>query len=147
MSFDLNLDNYNYEDLTQLFKIKKYKNSPSIQTKCELVQRMCEKNIQEFYLKSSKALYCIHELIQRNELDRNDVSINQELEKIISVPAFEHFDVGTLIEKIKPPVPEVVVQAFTNPIFSITESLNVFFPTTKDGSSQIKYKTLLRFPI
>jgi hypothetical protein len=116
MSFDLQIENYDYQDLATLFQLKGYKSSSSIEKKCALVKKTCSPDIYDFFCKSSKAIHCIHEMIQRSELQTNDVCINDMLEKIISIPSFEHFDVGTLIEKIKPPVPEVVIQSYANPI-------------------------------
>jgi hypothetical protein len=116
MSFDLQIENYDYQDLATLFQIKGYKSSSSIEKKCDLVKKTCSSDIYDFFCKSSKAIHCIHEMIQRSELQTNDVCINDMLEKIISIPSFEHFDVGTLIEKIKPPVPEPVIQSYANPI-------------------------------
>jgi hypothetical protein len=117
MSFDLQIDNYEYQDFVTLFQLKGYNPQSSlIEKKCALVKRTCTPDIYEFFYKSGKAIECIHEMIQRNELQTNDACINDMLDKIIAIPSFEHVDVGTLIEKIKPPLPEVVIQSYSNPI-------------------------------
>jgi len=114
MDFDLMIDNYTYHDLTELFKIKKYHNSPLIKQKYEFVK----KNFSEaepFFCKASKVLECIHVLIERNELMINDVLIDQMLERIIHIPSFETYTVLDIIEQLKPKV-EPVAQVYSIPI-------------------------------
>jgi len=117
MSFDLQVDNYDYQDFVTLFQLKGYKpQSLLIEKKCALVKKTCSPDIYEFFYKAGKAVECIHEMIHLSELQTNDVCINDMLKKIITIPSFQHFDVDDLIEKIKPNAPEVVIQSYANPI-------------------------------
>lgn len=118
MSFDLNLDNYKYEDLAKLFHLKGHSTNQikALRTKCELVKRKYPEDIYLFYFKSSKALECILEMIERNELQTNDVCINDYLEKIINVQSFETYDTSNLIEKLKPVETPPILNVLNNPI-------------------------------
>jgi len=114
MEFDLVIDNYGYDDLIQLFKIKKYRDSPVIQKKCESVK----KNFPDgypFFCKASKLLECVHTAIDRNELEANDVLIDQMIDRLICFPSFETYTVSELLFKLKPVV-EPVVQVYSNPV-------------------------------
>ena len=118
MSFDLNLDNYKYEDLAKLFQLKGHSTNQikALRTKCELVKRKYPEDIYLFYFKSAKALECILEMIERNELQTNDVCINDYLEKIINVQSFETYDTSNLIEKLKPIETPPILNVLNNPI-------------------------------
>jgi len=131
MDFNLTIDNYNYNDLIQLFKIPKYRNSPLIQKKCEFVK----KNFSEgypFFCKASKLLECVHTMIERNELITNDVLIDQTLERLTSFTSFEIYSVSELLDRLKPkadPVTQVystpVTHGKLNAIKRVTQSQNI----------------------
>ena len=116
MSFDLNLDNYKYEDLAKLFQMKGHSTNQikAIRTKCDMVKRNYPEDIYTFYYKSGKALECILNLIEQNQLLPNDVCLNDYLEKIKGVRSFETYDTSNLIEILKPVEP--------NPIFNIVNN-------------------------
>jgi len=118
MSFDLNLDNYKYEDLVNIFQLKGHSTNQikGLRTKCESVKRKYTEDIYLFYYKSSKALECILELIERGELQTNEVCINDYLQKIKNVQSFETYETSKLIDKLKPIEPPVIVNTLNNPI-------------------------------
>ena len=114
MDFDLVIDNYGYDDLIQLFKIKKYRDSPLIQKKCDFVK----KNFSDgypFFCKASKLLDCIHTSIERNELEPNDVLIDQMIDRLTVIPFFEGRTTSELLLTLKPVV-EKVTQVYSTPI-------------------------------
>jgi hypothetical protein len=118
MSFDLNLDNYKYDDLANLFKIKGHSTNQikSIRAKCDTVKRQYPEDIYLFYYKSGKALECILQMIEQNQLLPNDVCLNDYLQKIKGVHSFETYDTSNLIEKLKPVEPAPIVNIVNNPV-------------------------------
>ena len=118
MSFDLNIDNYKYEDLAKVFHLKNHSTNQikALRSKCEIVKRKHPEDIYIFYLKSAKALECILEMIERGELQPNDVALNEYLEKIKQVHSFESYDTSNLIEKLKPVESPPIVNTLVNPI-------------------------------
>jgi hypothetical protein len=118
MSFDLNLDNYKYDDLVAIFKIKGHSTNQikSIRAKCNHVKRNYPEDIYLFYYKASKALECILTLVEQNQLLPNDVCLNDYLQQIKNVYSFETYETLDLIEKLKPSQPEPIVNIVNNPI-------------------------------
>ena len=118
MSFDLNLDNYKYDDLVSIFKIKGHSTNQikSIRAKCNHVKRNYPEDIYLFYFKASKALECILTLVEQNQLLPNDVCLNDYLQQIKNVYSFETYETSELIEKLKPSEPEPIVNIVNNPI-------------------------------
>ena len=118
MSFDLNLDNYKYDDLANLFKLKGHSTNQikAIRAKCDTVKRNYPEDIYTFYYKSGKALECILELIERNQLLPNDVCLNDYLQKIKGVHSFETYDTSNLIEKLKPVEPVPILNIVNNTV-------------------------------
>jgi hypothetical protein len=75
MNIDLDVNNYNYDDLLQLFKIqdKQKDNRQLIQEKLLLIQPNVNPDIYNFYKKSSHILDCLYTLFDNNMLlDLND---------------------------------------------------------------------------
>jgi hypothetical protein len=118
MSFDLNLDNYKYEDLIQLFKLQGHSTNQikSMKSKCDLVKRNYPESIYLFYYKASKALECIFESIDQGNLQTNHVCINDYLEKIKKIDSFEIYDTSNLINTLKPLKLDPVMTITENPI-------------------------------
>lgn len=118
MSFDLNIDNYKYDDLAKVFQLKGHSTNQikALRTKCEMVKRKYPEDIYIFYFKSAKALECILVLIERGDLQPNEVCLNDYLEKIKNVHSFESYDTSNLIEKIKPLEPSPIINNLVNPI-------------------------------
>lgn len=115
MDLDLSIDNYTYDDLMKLFKMPKYTfSSLTVQTKCDYVKKhFIEGHV--FFCKASKLIECIHSLLETKELDRNDVFIDQMMDRLCSIPDFNIYSTGELLQKIKPVV-EPVLQVYSNPL-------------------------------
>ena len=118
MSFDLNLDNYKYDDLSKLFQLKGHSTNQikAIRSKCETVKRNYPEDIYLFYYKSGKALECILNLIEKNQILTNDVCLNDYLEKIKGVHSFETYDTSNLIDTLKPVDPSPVLNIVNNSV-------------------------------
>ena len=118
MSVDLNIDNYNYEDLAKVFHLKGHSTNQikALRTKCELVKRKYPEDVYVFYFKSAKALECILELIECGDLQPNEVCLNEYLEKIKRVHSFESYDTSKLIENLKPVASTPIMNTLANPI-------------------------------
>lgn len=115
MDLDLSIDNYTYDDLMKLFKMPKYTfSSLSIQTKCDYVKKhFMEGHV--FFCKASKLIECIYTLLETKELERNDVFIDQMMDRLCSIPDFNIYTIDELLKKIKPVV-EPVMQVYSNPL-------------------------------
>ena len=63
MNIDLNIDNYDFNDLLKMFKIKDYNDKKKcdtiLESKYEVVKEKMPKDIQNFYLKSKTILKTI----------------------------------------------------------------------------------------
>jgi hypothetical protein len=93
MNIDLDINNYNYDDLLQLFKIqeKQKDNRQIIQEKLILIKPNVNPEIYNFYKKSSHILDCIYTLFDSNMLlDLNDQKmISQYIDKIKKIENYE----------------------------------------------------------
>jgi hypothetical protein len=102
---DLNINNYDFNDLLKMFKIKSYDDKKKcdnlLETKYELVKTKFPKEIQNFYLKSKTILKTIIGLFDANKLSKDDNNgINNYIERIKSVKQFENFNETDLMYKI-----------------------------------------------
>ena len=102
---DLNINNYDFNDLLKMFKIKSYDDKNKcdnlLETKYELVKTKFPKEIQNFYLKSKTILKTIIGLFDANKLSKDDNNgINNYIERIKSVKQFENFNETDLMYKI-----------------------------------------------
>jgi hypothetical protein len=93
MNIDLDVNNYNYDDLLQLFKIqdKQKDNRQLIQEKLLLIQPNVNPDIYNFYKKSSHILDCLYTLFDNNMLlDLNDHKmISYYIDKIKKIENYE----------------------------------------------------------
>jgi len=93
MSIDLDINNYNYDDLLQLFKIKEKQkdNRQNIQEKLILIKPNVNPEIYNFYKKSSHILDCVYTLFDSNMLlDLNDQKmISHYIDKIKKIENYE----------------------------------------------------------
>lgn len=107
MSIDLDINNYNFNELLNIFKINDKKNIDKniqkIQKYCSIVQQKYSNNmIQNFYIKASKIIECIYNLYNDNiilSLEDND-NINYYVNKIKNVDSFDKYHVASIIENI-----------------------------------------------
>jgi hypothetical protein len=105
MNIDLNIDNYDFNDLLKMFKIKDYNDKKKcdkiLESKYEVVKEKMPKDIQNFYLKSKTILKTIIGLFDSNKLSKDDhEGINTYMDRIKSVKQFEKFNETDLIYKI-----------------------------------------------
>jgi hypothetical protein len=105
MNIDLNINNYDFNDLLKMFKIKDYNNKKNcdtvIESKYEVIKQKFPKDIQNFYLKSKTILKTIIGLFDSNKLSKDDQNgIDNYIERIKSVKQFENFNETDLIYKI-----------------------------------------------
>jgi hypothetical protein len=97
---DLNVSNYEYEDLLNVYKIPDNfheKNINILNNKLSQVQNSYSNNIYEFYLKAYKMILTIYKLKNQNSLNNN---IPFYIEKIKKIPFFETLTVDDIITKI-----------------------------------------------
>lgn len=107
MSIDLDIDNYDFNELLNIFKINDKKNIDKniqkIQKYCSIVQQKYSNNmIQNFYSKASKIIECIYNLYNDNiilNLEDND-NINYYVNKIKNVDSFDKYHVSSIIDNI-----------------------------------------------
>jgi len=105
MNIDLNIDNYDFNDLLKMFKIKDYNDKKKcdkiLESKYEVVKEKMPKDIQNFYLKSKTILKTIIGLFDSNKLSKDDHDgIDTYIDRIKSVKQFEKFNETDLIYKI-----------------------------------------------
>jgi len=116
MSFELNLDNYDYHDLASLFQLKGYgKNPIAIEKKCR-VAKAYSPEVHAFFVKAGKIIECIHEMVYQNKIQTNEACMTDLMYVILKIPSFETMEVNELIRKLQPPIPDLVTQVHTVPI-------------------------------
>jgi hypothetical protein len=104
MNIDLDINNYNYDDLLQLFKIqeKQKDNRQIIQEKLLLIQPKVNPDIYNFYKKSSQILDCIYTLFDSNMLlDLNDQKmISHYIDKIKKIENYEKKNTQNIFQEL-----------------------------------------------
>jgi len=102
-NMDLNIDNYNYEELLSLFKIE---NSDSrdyilykIDDKLEKIKNNFSKNIYDFFYKGRLILITIYDILS-NKIIKDNTEINSCLNKIRKISNIEKFNETELYNKI-----------------------------------------------
>ena len=111
MSIDLDINNYNFNELLNIFKINDNsndknsidKNMQKIKKHCSVVKnKYPDDNIQSFYLKASKIIECIYNLFNSNIIfsleDSNN--INFYVDKIKNINSFDKHHVTYIVENI-----------------------------------------------
>ena len=104
-NIDLNIDNYDFNDLMNMYKIKKIddktKCNDIIEKKYKTVQEKFPEEIQNFYLKSKTILKTLIGLIDSKKLSINDKrGISSYIERIKSIKSFEHYNDNDIMYKI-----------------------------------------------
>lgn len=98
---DLNINNYNYEDLLSLFKItNKHDITENINIIDNIVSRVYKEvpELYPFYFQSKKIIMTIYRLIESDQV--NDREIDKYVNKIKSTKHFEKYREDDLIDKI-----------------------------------------------
>jgi hypothetical protein len=108
MNIDLDINNYNYQDLLNIFKINNGyspENISKINDHCKLVQQNFSNDIYTFYLKAYQIVKCIYNIFNNNNnnsitnFDDND-KINFYVNKIKKIKSFEKLDDEIIINNI-----------------------------------------------
>ena len=97
MNIDLDINNYNFEDFLNIFKIDtnySEKNISKMKKHCLLVKKNYSNDIYNFYLKAYKIIKCIYYLFNNNIIlnlyDYN--KINFYIDKIKNIESFENYE-------------------------------------------------------
>jgi hypothetical protein len=103
MSVDLDINSYNFEDLSSIFKIKNTldieENENKIENVLEVVKKKYNQEIYSFYLKASKIILCIYKLFNNNIiLDIDDESkVSPFIKKIKKNSHYEFLEVDDIV--------------------------------------------------
>ena len=101
--FDLNIDNYDYEEFLRIFKISEinnqidYKNK--LERKCENIKDKCSPNIVEFYQKSKNILLSIFSLMN-NKIIQQEYEIHDYIDKIKQMKNLEKYTENDIVNKL-----------------------------------------------
>jgi hypothetical protein len=104
MSVDLNIHNYNFEEMSCLFKIKNTldieENEEKISTILKTVKQKYTQDIYSFYLKVSKIILSIYKLFENNILlDPDDESkVAPFVKKIKKTNNYEFLDIDDIVQ-------------------------------------------------
>jgi hypothetical protein len=103
MSSDLDIKNYNYNDLLNLFSIKNTFDRNNVDIMVEKVEKIKKlaPNYYFFFNKAYKILLCIYELNNSNKIDITNLEyINTLVDKIINIDSFEHYPTLEIVNKL-----------------------------------------------
>ena len=110
MNIDLDINNYNYQDLLNIFKINNGyspENISKINDHCKLVQQNFSNDIYTFYLKAYQIVKCIYNIFNNNNNNNNSIinfddndKINFYVNKIKKIKSFEKLDDEIIINNI-----------------------------------------------
>lgn len=105
MDIDLNIDNYDYNELLNLFQLPEIYhigNVHLIQERLQLIKKNFSKDIYRFYLKSAKIITCMYELLNLGFLSNlsNVITVQKFTEKIKDVNQFEIYDPTDLAKAV-----------------------------------------------
>jgi hypothetical protein len=105
MSKDLDIHNYNFIEMLDIFKIKDYnfsqENLSKIKKHCSIIKHKYSNNedICNLYIKAQKIIECIYELIDNHIISLDDLTqIHYYTDKIKQVESFEKYDKKTIIK-------------------------------------------------
>jgi len=112
MSIDLNINNYNFNELLNIFKINgdddkednwTNKNIQKMKKYCNIIKnKYPDENIYNFYLKASKIIECIYNLFTSNIIfSLEDIdNINYYVDEIKKINSFDKHNTTNIIEYI-----------------------------------------------
>ena len=97
---DLDINNYNYNELLVLFNLEKDGNIDinKIKTKMKIIKEQLGREYYVFYMKAVKIILVIYDLKKYNIMQKDD--IRYYVEKIKKIPAFEMSNVDILVADI-----------------------------------------------
>ena len=101
---ELNIDNYNYNELLTIFKIEdaydELKYRKQMDDKIYSIKKHFPKEIIKLYTQSQKIIYTIYKAIKSNIINNDNSEVNQFINKIKNVENFENFNEAEIINKI-----------------------------------------------
>lgn len=105
MDIDLNIDNYNYNELLNLFQLPEIYhvgNLHLIQERLQLIKKNFTKEIHHFYLKGAKIITCMYELLNLGFISNlsNVITVQKFTEKIKDINQFETYDPSDLAKAV-----------------------------------------------
>lgn len=103
MSLDIDINNYNFYELLNIFKLDNNNNIEenllSINNYCKNIKNKYNNEIYLFFLKASKIVECIYSLVSNNSISLGDLDImNKIMYKIKKIESFETLDKQNIIE-------------------------------------------------
>lgn len=145
---DLNVFNYNYNDLLNIFKIENSFNSLPKQKMDDtllLIKNNCADNYYDFYLKAYKIILSIFDLYYARVISlANDPIIDIYVNKIKLIPSFEKYEIPKIIEilnsetelpsripeqiktnNVEDTYPNKIAPGYLNPIKNISQLQNL----------------------
>jgi hypothetical protein len=105
-NIDLNIDNYNYKELLQIFRVGNgtigEKDYSRMKKKLYDIKTNFSEEIYDFFWKAHIILMTIQYLMKQNKVDNayKDSNINFYVEKIKSIPHFEERDIDVLVNVV-----------------------------------------------
>lgn len=105
MDIDLEIDNYNYNELLNLFHLPDVYhigNIHLIQERLKVIKTNFSQDIYHFFLKSSKIITCMYELLNLGFVSNlnNTISVQKFVEKIKDVNRYESYDPNDLAKVV-----------------------------------------------
>jgi len=105
MDIDLEIDNYNYNELLNIFQLPDVYhigNIHLIQERLKLIKSNFSQDIFHFYLKSSKIITCVYELLNLGFVPNltNVITVQKFVEKIKDVNRYETYDPSDLAKLV-----------------------------------------------
>lgn len=103
MNIDTDINNYNFYELLNIFKLKNNisieDNLISIQNSCQKIKSNYKNEIYNFFIKASKIIECIYYLISNNSIGFADLEkIELIISKIKTIESFEKLDKKKIVE-------------------------------------------------
>jgi len=105
-NIDLNIENYNYKELLQIFQLSNgaigEKDYNQIKKKLYDIKTKCSDEIYNFFWKAHTILMTVQYLMKQKNVDNShkESNINFYVEKIKSIPNFEERDIDALVNVI-----------------------------------------------
>ena len=101
---DLEITNYNYLEMLELFKIKNnfnQVNKKNMEEKIKLIKEKLTPEYYNFYLKAYKIILSIYLLYDNNIILNNDIlHINPYVEQIKNIYSFEKYSISDILNKL-----------------------------------------------
>jgi hypothetical protein len=119
MSIDTDIENYNYKELLNIFKLDNNyaeDNLQKISNYIQMIKSNFSTDIYNFFIKASKIIECIYLLIKNKNIEITDLDkIDNYVNKIKKIKSFEKLDKIKIIDNLKS---ELVQNVQTNLINS-----------------------------